>query len=421
MKNQKLYPPQYSITGLSCRDGEIGESKSDFSGSADLCGKMGRFESVDVLKNTTVVNLKNESIIIDPGAETAFMAIGKNIRCVLLTHAHFDHVNGLSELFGGECSPEIICSSFTQKFLHESQWDEIKIIRAIEDAYTFDNITNIPIEFANGLILNAYSGGHCFGNTAYHLSDGESGSSLFIGHEVTPRNVGGNFMNLPESISAEVLVVDGHFLKSETNSEPVKNHSQLHGLLTENCDRYKNIRLITNGSLGIHQDVYMAVKAWQLEAKTSCKKVIIKGIRSSVRDEIFTIAHDSLGQFPWNDEINILESRDSEPISGGIIIESVSEHSMKHYCNNCVANKNEMVICINHNLVTGLHGEENFHSIDISTHASEEEIISLAINLNAKQIVLNCNGDSTSVPQFEKKVGIKCESALKVPVKLEFN
>ncbi|MBT6957896.1 MAG: MBL fold metallo-hydrolase, partial [Opitutae bacterium] len=56
---------------------------------------MGRFESVDVLKNTTVVNLKNESIIIDPGAETAFMAIGKNIRCVLLTHAHFDHVNGL--------------------------------------------------------------------------------------------------------------------------------------------------------------------------------------------------------------------------------------------------------------------------------------------------------------------------------------
>lgn len=406
------FPEQYTNSEFKIIDGDIKNHPPGSARPAGLILGKSKITSIDVFKNTTVINLDGESIVIDPSADTVPSYQNKKVSCVLLSHAHFDHVSGLSNIFSTGRSPEIICSLFTQRFLNENQWDTAGINDAIRDAHVLDPMGNNAIDFANGLKLQVFSGGHCFGNLAFHLSDADSGFSLFVGNEATVRTVGGCDLNIPNGLEADVLVVDGHFSNSETNHEPELNHSELHGLLNENISKYKNIRIVTNGSLGIHQDVFMAVKAWQFKEKPEVAKIYLKGLRHSVLDQITTLIADSLGEFPWNGEINFISERDHEPFRDGIIVESTNESIMKRYCENCVENKNEFVICVNTDITSYLVAEENFSCIHISTHASEVEVISLARVLNTKQIIFNCNGNSKMVPIFENKVGISCASAM---------
>ena len=122
----------------------------------------------------------------------------------------------------------------------------------------------------------------------------------------------------------------------------------------------------------------MAVKAWQFKEKPESVKVFLKGLRHAVADQITTLVDDSLGEFPWNGEINVLSERDHEPFRDGIIVESINDSIMKRYCANCVENKNEFVICVNSDNAASLVAEENFSCIHISTHASEVEAVYLA-------------------------------------------
>lgn len=412
---KKRFPDQYTNSGLIINDVDFKNHASGSLKPAGLILEKSKIASIDVFKNTTVINLDGESIVIDPGADTVHSFQDKNISCVLLTHGHFDHVSGLSTIFSAGRSPEIICSLFTQRFLNENHWDSAGINEAICDAHILDPVGNNAIDFANGLTLRVFSGGHCFGNLAFHVSDADSGFSLFVGNEATLRTVGGCFLNIPIGLKADVMVVDGHFFKSDTYHEPELNHSELHRLLNENICNYKNIRIVTNGSLGIHQDVYMAVKAWQFKEKPESVKVFLKGLRHSVLDQITTLVDDSLGEFPWNGEINVLSERDHEPFRDGIIVESINDSIMKRYCANCVENKNEFVICVNSDNAASLVAEENFSCIHISTHASEVEAVYLARVLDTKQIIFNCSGYPKLVPVFENKVGIRCASAMDAP------
>lgn len=409
------FPDQYVKSCLKINDKNLKTHTSGSLKPADLIMEKTIITSIEVFKNTTVINVDGDSIVIDPSVDAVTAFQDKNISCVLLTHGHFDHVSGLSNIFSTGKSPDIICSYFTQSFLIENQWDAKGINDAIRDAHILDPVGNNEIPFANGLKLRVYNGGHCFGNLAFHLSDSDSGFSLFVGNEATVRSVGGCVLTIPNGLEADVLVVDGNFSKSDTNHEPELNHSELHGLLNENVSKYKNIRIVTNGSLGIHQDVFMALKAWQFKEKPELAKIYLKGLRNSVLDQITTLIDDSLGEFPWNGEINFLTERDQEPFRDGIIVESVKESFMKRYCENCVENKNEFVICVNTDIASYLVAEENFSCIHISTHASEVEVVSLARSLDAKQIIFNCNGYSKMVPVFENKVGIRCASAMDTP------
>lgn len=77
--------------------------------------------------NCYIVELGNESIIIDPGFPEKAIADyisdeGGNIRCILLTHGHFDHVLGVSYVKEKTGAPVFI-SSADEKGLYDDDFN----------------------------------------------------------------------------------------------------------------------------------------------------------------------------------------------------------------------------------------------------------------------------------------------------------
>ena len=61
------------------------------------------FHTTQLETDTYLVLLGKEAFVVDPGADAdkitkAAKSAGAKISCVLLTHAHFDHIGGVAEL-----------------------------------------------------------------------------------------------------------------------------------------------------------------------------------------------------------------------------------------------------------------------------------------------------------------------------------
>lgn len=168
--------------------------------------------------NCYIVSEADEAFIIDPGgnAEKIIRAAKNfNVRYILLTHAHFDHIGALNSITAAFPDAKTAVSTFEHDWLYLPQLNfsedfgltfvfKGKVDLKLEDGMTLD--------FAGTKIKVLHTPGHTPGSTCFYIENSGkpvlfSGDTLFrssIGRTDLP---GGNGRKIVESIKTKLLTL----------------------------------------------------------------------------------------------------------------------------------------------------------------------------------------------------------------------
>lgn len=149
-----------------------------------------------------------EAVVMDPGGngemiERELTALGANVKYILLTHGHMDHVGAVDYL--------------AEKFNAPVYINKAEIEYMKNDNFVFGNIKKIDgylndgdvLDFANTTIKVIHTPGHTKGGTCLLIDD-----KLFTGDTLFQCAVGrwdfagGNFAELINGIKTKLLVLD---------------------------------------------------------------------------------------------------------------------------------------------------------------------------------------------------------------------
>jgi len=156
----------------------------------------------------------HEAVVIDPGAEVArihrrLVDLGLELKQILVTHAHIDHVGGALKLKRLTGAPI---------FLNENDLPQLSIMEAQAAWVGVDTPETAPPDenLTEGMIvgLNRYPAtvihtpGHTQGSVCLHFAPNHlliAGDTLFAGSIGRTDLPGGNFDQIIESIHARLL------------------------------------------------------------------------------------------------------------------------------------------------------------------------------------------------------------------------
>ena len=157
--------------------------------------------------NTYILSNDTEAVVIDPGYEpdTILDALeGKNLKAILLTHGHFDHVGAVKEL---------VAETGCKVYIHAADLSLPPMITAGQLYYTHtyaEGDTVCPIEGAELHVL--HTPGHTPGSVCLLLGDQMfSGDTLFEGSCGRMDLPGGDQLQMHQSLNRLVsLQADYH-------------------------------------------------------------------------------------------------------------------------------------------------------------------------------------------------------------------
>lgn len=157
-----------------------------------------------------VLNDKNrEGIVIDPGANGAGLIkeiekLTYNIKGILLTHAHFDHIGGVKELKDKYNIPV---------YVNQGEVDNSKV-----DNNVYSKLPNDCSLINDGDVLNIgginikclHTPGHSKGGMCFLIEDSVfTGDTLFQGSIGRTDFISGDFKTLIDSIQKKLITLDG--------------------------------------------------------------------------------------------------------------------------------------------------------------------------------------------------------------------
>lgn len=157
-----------------------------------------------------VINDKNrEGIVIDPGANGAGLIkeiekLTYNIKGILLTHAHFDHIGGVKELKDKYNIPV---------YVNQGEVDNSKV-----DNNVYSKLPNDCSLINDGDVLNIgginikclHTPGHSKGGMCFLIEDSVfTGDTLFQGSIGRTDFISGDFKTLIDSIQKKLITLDG--------------------------------------------------------------------------------------------------------------------------------------------------------------------------------------------------------------------
>lgn len=159
-----------------------------------------------------------EGIIIDPAAsyekiDAVVKEIGANIKAILLTHGHFDHIGAADELkklygvkvYAHEAEADITENGMLNLSAMFESSDSVKVDVKLHDDESF--------ELCGFKIKLIHTPGHTKGSSCYLINDGEkdrlfSGDTLFCGSCGRTDFPTGSGRQLMDSIIDKLLVLD---------------------------------------------------------------------------------------------------------------------------------------------------------------------------------------------------------------------
>ena len=179
-----------------------------------------------------------EAVIIDPGgdAEEIIQIItthGFNIKQILITHAHFDHILSCNEIEKFTGAP--ICYNPLDKQL----WLSLSLqcmVMGIKSRPRIKLPNNIlshgdPIPVRNGKVI--HTPGHTQGSSCFYFEEDKivfTGDTLFAGSIGRTDHPGGNFDQIVNSIKNyiftlpdDTIVVPGHGEETTIGKEKIEN------------------------------------------------------------------------------------------------------------------------------------------------------------------------------------------------------
>ena len=147
----------------------------------------------------------NETAVIDCGEYTASLEeklIDKNLKYILLTHGHFDHIKGVKKLkadFGGE----VVIHSLDADCLYDSSKSLGDFFGLSMPSFEADKtvIEGDRLPFGNSEIEVIHTPGHTVGSVCYKIGDMIfSGDTLFCGSIGRTDFPGGSMLQMTASL-----------------------------------------------------------------------------------------------------------------------------------------------------------------------------------------------------------------------------
>jgi glyoxylase-like metal-dependent hydrolase (beta-lactamase superfamily II) len=137
-----------------------------------------------------------EAVLIDPGDEVdglieAVTALDVDVRHILLTHAHIDHVTGVGAARDAYAAP--IYLHRDDLFLYERTVEQgamfgMKVTQPPPPDVFYDGS---PIHFGDYEVLVHHTPGHCPGGVCFQIGKkGEPGRELFVGDTLFAGSIG---------------------------------------------------------------------------------------------------------------------------------------------------------------------------------------------------------------------------------------
>lgn len=151
-----------------------------------------------------------DACIVDPGGNADILIekieeLDCNIKYILLTHGHFDHVGALNEIEAKYKAPI---------YINQNEVDFMKT-----DKTVFGNIPKEyklikdgdTLPFGDDIIKCIHTPGHTKGGMCYLYKDAVfTGDTLFKGSVGRSDFIGGDFNELINSIKTKLMVLDGN-------------------------------------------------------------------------------------------------------------------------------------------------------------------------------------------------------------------
>ncbi len=168
--------------------------------------------------NCYIVSKTDEAFIIDPGGDAEkIIRAAKNfdVRYILLTHAHFDHIGGLNEVKEAFPEAKTAVHKLEKEWLYSAELN-------LSENFGLDSVyeQNVDIELEDGMALDfagtkikvLHTPGHTPGSTCFYMENSGkpvlfSGDTLFrssIGRTDFP---GGSGRKIVESIKTKLLTL----------------------------------------------------------------------------------------------------------------------------------------------------------------------------------------------------------------------
>lgn len=155
------------------------------------------------------------AVVIDPSSkrvESKLLALGLDVKYVLLTHCHFDHVGGVGALQEG--GAKVLCLD-KEKPLIGTKADLFEAFGAPRTPYSVSQTLSDgqEIELCGLKIKVLATGGHTAGSACYIFED-EGGRYLFSGDTLFENSIGrtdfptGNISEIRESLKKLCLLKD---------------------------------------------------------------------------------------------------------------------------------------------------------------------------------------------------------------------
>lgn len=156
-----------------------------------------------------------EAIIVDAGARPARLlekAADYQVKAVLLTHAHFDHIAGLHEIREATGAPVYLHSS-EQEWLSDPKlngaflWPMVgEFVKSEEAEFILED--GQTLELAGFEISVLHTPGHSPGGVSFRIGEHVfSGDALFSGSIGRTDLPGGNYEQLIQSVKEKLMVL----------------------------------------------------------------------------------------------------------------------------------------------------------------------------------------------------------------------
>ena len=183
-----------------------------------------------------------DACIVDPGGNGNLLIkniedLECNIKYILLTHGHFDHVEALSEVVERFKAPIYMNEIKVSPIGYYSDENEVNFMKT--DKTVFGNIPkeyNLvkdgdTLPFGDDIIRCIHTPGHTKGGMCYLYKDAIfTGDTLFKGSVGRSDFIGGDFNELINSIKTKLMVLDnnikvypGHMESSTIGYEKLSN------------------------------------------------------------------------------------------------------------------------------------------------------------------------------------------------------
>lgn len=168
--------------------------------------------------NCYIVSEEKEAFIIDPGGDSdEIISAAKNfeVRYILLTHTHFDHIGALNDVSAAFQNAKTAVSVFEHDWLYSPQLnfsEEFGLTFVFKGKVDLKLEDGTALDFAGTKINVIHTPGHTPGSACFYIENSGSpvlfsGDTLFrssIGRTDLP---GGNGRKIVESIKTKLLTL----------------------------------------------------------------------------------------------------------------------------------------------------------------------------------------------------------------------